>query len=94
MPSGAMSTLLVDEERDLAVEQPTAGKGLDWEGFVAEYFPGSRRHDLVALAAYGRYKRSRAVAEESPTAGSRPEEHVSSKASAVDAWADEGGASP
>ena len=94
MPSGAMSTIVADEERDLAVEQPTAGEELDWERFVAEYFPGSRRHDLVALAAYGGYKRSRVVAEESPTAGSRPDEHVSSKASAVEAWEDEGGASP
>ena len=94
MPSVARSTILADEERDLAVEQPAAGEGLDWERFVAEYFPGSRRHDLVAIASYGGYKRSRAVPERSLTAGSRPEEHVSSRAFAVDAWEDEGGASP
>jgi len=28
---------------------------LDWEGFVAAYFPGSRRHDLKAITAYAAY---------------------------------------
>ena len=93
MPSGAMSTILADEERDLAVEQPVAGEGLDWERFVAEYFPGSLRHDLLAIAAYGAYRRSRVLPGQSLSAGSRPDEQVSSKASAVDAWEDEGGAS-
>jgi hypothetical protein len=27
----------------------------DWDGFVRRFFPGSRRHDLDALAAYESY---------------------------------------
>ena len=27
----------------------------DWEGFLTQFFPGSRRHDLEALAAYESY---------------------------------------
>ena len=30
-----------------------APDGLDWQAFSAAYFPGRRRHDLEALAAYG-----------------------------------------
>jgi hypothetical protein len=33
---------------------------LDWDGFLAAYFPRSRRHDLKAIVAYGAYKRSEA----------------------------------
>ena len=37
---------------------PAAGVGekLDWDAFSARYFPGRRRHDLDAVAAYGAYK--------------------------------------
>lgn len=35
--------------------------GLDWQRFSAAFFPGRRRHDLEALAAYGAYRRSRTV---------------------------------
>ena len=28
---------------------------LDWQGFLARFFPGSRRHDFDALAAYESY---------------------------------------
>ena len=28
---------------------------LDWQGFVARFFPGSRRHDFDVLAAYESY---------------------------------------
>jgi hypothetical protein len=28
---------------------------LDWQRFVAAYFPGSRRHDLKAITAYAAY---------------------------------------
>jgi hypothetical protein len=40
---------------------PAAGVGekLDWDAFSARYFPGRRRHDLDAVAAYGAYKQSR-----------------------------------
>ena len=37
---------------------PAAGIGekLAWDAFAARYFPGRRRHDLEAIAAYGTYK--------------------------------------
>jgi hypothetical protein len=40
---------------------PAAGIGekLDWDAFSAQYFPGGRRHDLDAVAAYGSYKQGR-----------------------------------
>jgi hypothetical protein len=40
---------------------PAAGVGekLDWDAFSARYFPGRRRHDLDAVAAYGAYKEGR-----------------------------------
>jgi hypothetical protein len=40
---------------------PAAGLGekLDWDAFSARYFPGRRRHDLDAVAAYGAYKQGR-----------------------------------
>jgi hypothetical protein len=40
---------------------PAAGVGekLDWDAFSARYFPGRRRHDLEAVAAYGAYKQGR-----------------------------------
>jgi hypothetical protein len=34
-------------------------KRLDWDAFSSRYFPGGRRHDLVAVAAYGAYKEGR-----------------------------------
>jgi len=37
------------------VLQPNEGL-LEWEAFIARYFPRSRRHDLDALAAYGAYR--------------------------------------
>jgi hypothetical protein len=52
---------------------PAAGVGekLDWDAFSARYFPGRRRHDLDALAAYGAYKQGRdwqnSGAHEAPT---------------------------
>jgi len=40
---------------------PAAGLGekLDWDAFSARYFPGRRRHDLDAVAAYGAYRQGR-----------------------------------
>ena len=68
---------------------------LDWKGFLAAYFPGSRRHDLAAITAYGAYKRSRVVDGQSVTGASRPPaaEGAPARATAVAAWEDEGGAS-
>ena len=96
MPSGAPSTIVADGERDLAVKEPTMPAELDWEGFVAAYFPGSRRHDLKAISAYCAYKRSGVVDGQSPTEASVSEaaERISSRATAVEAWEDEGGAAP
>jgi hypothetical protein len=44
-----------------ALVLPAAGVGgkLDWDAFSARYFPGRRRHDLDAVAAYGAYKQGR-----------------------------------
>jgi hypothetical protein len=36
-----------------------AAEALDWEAFSNRYFPGRRRHDMEALAAYATYKRGR-----------------------------------
>ena len=67
---------------------------LDWQGFVAAYFPGSRRHDLRAITAYAAYKRSRVFDEQSATEAARLKdaEGISSAATSVEAWEDEGGA--
>jgi hypothetical protein len=35
-------------------EEPSEPMG--WSAFARSRFPGSRRHDLFALAAYGRYR--------------------------------------
>jgi hypothetical protein len=40
-------------------------EGLEWHTFSSRYFPGRRRHDLVALKAYETY-RSAGVAPSSP----------------------------
>ena len=37
--------------------------GLDWDGFRVLYFPGSRRHDLKAIVAYGGYRSSQRESE-------------------------------
>jgi hypothetical protein len=63
--------------------------GLDWQRFRAAYFPGSRRHDLEALAAYGAYKRLRAV-EPSPDDVKAANGRTGS--AALQGWEDEGGA--
>jgi hypothetical protein len=72
-----------------------AVQDLDWEGFSAAYFPGSRRHDLRAITAYGAYKRSRVgFGQLLPEASqSRAAERIAMRARAVETWEDEGGAS-
>jgi hypothetical protein len=50
--------------RDYAPSVPVfpavgVGEKLDWDAFSARYFPGRRRHDLDAVAAYGAYKQGR-----------------------------------
>jgi len=68
---------------------------LDWQGFVAAYFPGSRRHDLEAKTAYAAYKRSQVVDEQSATDAARLKdaERISTEATSIEAWEDEGGTS-
>ena len=46
-------------------ERPGDREQLDWDHFVATYFPGSRRHDLKAIVAYAAYRSSGDV----PSAG-------------------------
>jgi hypothetical protein len=41
---------------------------LDWDRFLATYFPGSRRHDLKAIVAYAAYKSSGDVPSAGPGA--------------------------
>lgn len=56
----------IDAERDqvawnlprAAEEEPPPSMDLDWVGFSRAFYPGSRRHDLSAIAAYAAYKRS------------------------------------
>jgi len=84
------------EDRSGKVADPTdAVTDLDWEGFSAEYFPGSRRHNLKAMAAYGAYKRSGLVDKQPATEAVRPKkaDRVSEAATSVEAWENEGGAS-
>lgn len=82
-------------ERVAAVASPEdAPAGLDWQAFSAAYFPGSRRHNLKAIVAYGAYKRSLGADEQQPSEAARLKaDAISTEAQAVDEWEDEGGAS-
>jgi hypothetical protein len=42
----------------------TTRDGLDWTEFVDAYFPGSRRHNLAAVASYGAYRRAQVVGDQ------------------------------
>jgi hypothetical protein len=56
---------------------------LDWQGFLARFYPGRRRHDFDALAAYESYRNDverRADEEESPATAD------------TDRWEGDGGA--
>jgi hypothetical protein len=54
---------------------------LDWQGFLSRCFPGGRRHDFGAVAAYFAYKQlPRQAAADDEVA-----------ADAVETWEDEGG---
>jgi len=72
----------------VATPEPVVRNGLDWQGFVDAYFPGSRRHDLGAITAYAAYRRSRLT---DGRAGAR-REATSTGSAPIDAWEDEGGA--
>ena len=85
-------------EPDINVEDhhATVQDGLDWQGFLAAYFPGRRRHDLEALTAYGAYKRSGVVGKRSADEVGRLDKagQIWARSTAVDAWEDEGGTTP
>jgi hypothetical protein len=72
----------------VATPEPVVRNGLDWQGFVDAYFPGSRRHDLRAITAYAASRRSCA------TDGRADARHeaTSTVSTPIDAWEDEGGA--
>ena len=48
------------------------GENLAWDAFAARYFPGRRRHDLEAIAAYGAYKQGREWRNGGPQTNSPP----------------------
>jgi hypothetical protein len=85
----------VPEKLAVAVASPEdAPAGLDWQAFSAAYFPGSRRHNLKAIVAYGAYKRSLGVGEQQPSEAARLKtDAISTEAQAVNEWEEEGGAS-
>ena len=95
-PVGAKSRASSDSQAAAAnhADHRAAGENLEWEGFLAEYFPGSRRHNLEAITAYDAYRRSRAVDGPSIAEAKRPKAAGRILApAAVAAWEDEGGAS-
>jgi hypothetical protein len=69
--------------------------GLDWAAFSAARLPASGRHDLKAIVAYGKYKKSETVDGRSVGRGPRLEQAdpLSTPTRPVDTWEDEGGAS-
>jgi hypothetical protein len=71
-------------DRSIAERQGDVPSGLDWEAFSASYFPGSRRHDLHAIVAYGAYRRSLVTGERQARR---------TDAMPVEEWEGEGGAS-
>jgi len=66
--------------------------GLDWDHFRDLYYPGSRRHNLEAILAYGDYRRT-----PRPQAGSDAaplKDAISAEADSLGEWEDEGGRDP
>jgi hypothetical protein len=70
-----------------------AAAGLDWQAFSTAYFPGSRRHNLKAIVAYGAYKRPRGRRAAPSEAARLKADAISTEAQAVAEWEDEGGTS-
>jgi hypothetical protein len=63
----------------------TRNQQLDWKGFVATYFPATRRHNFKAIIAYSDYTRSFRVNGRST---SKPD----AEAPSIEEWENEGGA--
>jgi hypothetical protein len=57
-----------------APDLPASGVGekLNWDAFSARHFPGRRRHDLDAVAAYGAYRQGRDWRNSGPQTKSPP----------------------
>lgn len=64
--------------------------GLDWDRFRELSYPDSRRHDLVAIVAYGDYRRTPRPQAGGQTAPLKPA--FAADAEAFRGWEDEGGA--
>jgi hypothetical protein len=79
-------TKAVGSARESSAKVPD---GLDWERFRAAYFPGSRRHNLKAIVAYGAYRRLRAV---EPSSEDVEATNGLTGSTALQGWEDEGGA--
>ena len=65
---------------------------LDWQGFHARFFPGSRRHDFDALAAYESYINAAQVARSDATQHGGDEEEPPATPD-TERWEGDGGAS-
>ena len=52
-PSAGTTDDAARASRDAAGEP----ENLDWEAFAERNFPGSHRHDLIAVTAYAAYRR-------------------------------------
>jgi hypothetical protein len=88
----------------MVVESTRSGAGmLDWIEFSARFFPGHRpRHDLEALVAYGKYRRSgdrsHPAAGETPSVSVRAHGHpavngnnIAARSTERSSWESEGG---
>jgi hypothetical protein len=77
-----------------ATDHNTTVEDLDWQQFRAAYFPGSGRHDLAAIVAYGAYKRSLAAGDQPAKEAALLQEADAVSPESLEEWEDEGGASP
>jgi hypothetical protein len=76
----------------LVNDRLTSVRDLDWKSFRSAYFPGSRRHNLEAIVAYGAYKRSIVAGDQQASEPARLKADAHAiEALAFDGWEDEGG---
>jgi len=67
---------------------------LDWQGFLARFFPDSRRHDFDALAAYESYRNDAEADARAPsTTQSGEDEQEPPSTADTERWEGDGGAS-
>ena len=64
----------------------THRSGLNWAEFRKRYYPGSRRHDLKAIVAYGDYRSTLRSQSTTPR-----NQVISADAESLGEWEDEGG---